>query len=65
MSRVIHVGGDAMPLYEYECRTCKKVFTVALTLREHEQGKVTCPGCGSEQVAQLITSFIAKTVSKA
>ena len=53
-----------MPLYEYECESCKKVFTVALSLREHEEGKLVCPGCGSKQVQQLISPFIAKTVSK-
>lgn len=53
-----------MPLYEYECQKCKKVFTVALTLNEHEQGKMSCPGCGSNRIAQLISSFIAKTASK-
>jgi putative FmdB family regulatory protein len=52
-----------MPVYEYECTACKKTFTVALTFKEHEGG-VVCPGCGSKQVTQLISSFIAKTNSK-
>jgi putative FmdB family regulatory protein len=53
-----------MPLYEYECQDCKKIFTVALSLREHDEGKPACPGCGSKKVGQLISSFIAKTASK-
>ncbi len=53
-----------MPMYEYECEQCKKTFTVALSLKEHEQGVAACPGCGSKKVSQLITSFIAKTASK-
>jgi putative FmdB family regulatory protein len=53
-----------MPVYEYECQKCHKVFTAALSLREHEQGQAACPGCGSKQVTQLISSFIAKTASK-
>jgi putative FmdB family regulatory protein len=53
-----------MPLYEYECQKCKKVFTLALTLSEHERGQVACSGCGSKQVTQLISHFIAKTASK-
>jgi putative FmdB family regulatory protein len=57
-------GGFVMPMYEYECGKCKKTFTVALSLKEHEQGVAACPGCGSRKVSQLITSFIAKTVSK-
>jgi len=51
-------------MYEYECQDCKKVFTVALSLRQHEQDKQACPGCGSKKVGQLISSFIAKTASK-
>jgi putative FmdB family regulatory protein len=53
-----------MPVYEYECNACKKTFSVAITLKEHEGGGVVCPGCGSKQVTQLISSFIAKTNSK-
>lgn len=53
-----------MPIYEYECQNCHKVFTAALSLREHDQGKAACPGCGSKQVTQLITPFNAKTSSK-
>ncbi len=54
-----------MPVYEYKCNGCKKTFTVAISLKEHERGKVVCPGCGSRQVTQLISQFIAKTVGKA
>jgi putative FmdB family regulatory protein len=39
-----------MPLYEYECTSCGKIFTAALSLREHEQKNATCPGCGSKKV---------------
>ncbi|MFZ5875634.1 MAG: FmdB family zinc ribbon protein [Nitrospirota bacterium] len=53
-----------MPMYEYECEQCKKPFTLALTLKEHEQGGIACPACGSKKVNQLISSFIAKTASK-
>jgi putative FmdB family regulatory protein len=53
-----------MPMYEYECEKCKKTFTLALSLKEHEQGVAACPACGSKNVSQLISSFIAKTASK-
>lgn len=53
-----------MPLYEYECRNCKKIFIQVLTLKEHEAGEVACPDCGSKQVKQLISPFIAHTASK-
>ena len=53
-----------MPIYEYECRDCKKVFTAALSIREHEEKKTICPGCGSGMVEQMISSFTAKTDPK-
>jgi len=53
-----------MPLYEYECTACGKIFTAALSLREHGEKSVACPGCGSKKVEQLITPFIAKTERK-
>lgn len=53
-----------MPLYEYECENCKKIFTAVLSLREHESKETICPGCGSKQVEQLMSAFIAKTDSK-
>ena len=53
-----------MPLYEFECQKCKNIFTVVLSLREHEMEGVACPGCGSKKVMQLMSTFIAKTESK-
>lgn len=54
-----------MPLYEYQCNNCEKIFIVAITLSEKQRGAtVRCPGCDSKSVRQLISSFIAKTASK-
>jgi putative FmdB family regulatory protein len=53
-----------MPVYEYECQGCKKAFTLVLTLREHDEEELVCPDCGSKEVRQLISTFIAKTDSK-
>jgi len=53
-----------MPLYDYECQACKKVFTVVLSLREHAASGVVCPGCSSKHVIQLMSTFIAQTASK-
>ena len=53
-----------MPLYEYECQECKKIFTEVLTLKEHEGGEIACPGCGSREVRQLMSTFTAHTASK-
>jgi putative FmdB family regulatory protein len=53
-----------MPLYDYECQNCGKVFTVVLSLKEHEQGGIQCPGCNSRDVRQMLSSFIAHTSKK-
>ncbi len=53
-----------MPLYDYECLTCHKNFTLVLMIKEHEAGKLACPACGSPEIKQLIRPFFAKTDSK-
>jgi len=53
-----------MPIYEYKCLECEKIFTVALFLSERGRVIVQCPGCNSKKVVQQITSFTVKTESK-
>jgi putative FmdB family regulatory protein len=53
-----------MPMYDYKCRKCGKESLLVLTLKEHEAGAATCPSCGSKELEQLLTSFVAKTSSK-
>jgi putative FmdB family regulatory protein len=53
-----------MPMYDYKCLDCGKESLIAITLKEHESGTVTCPACGSKKVKQMITSFIARTTKK-
>ena len=53
-----------MPLYEYECQGCGKIFTAALTVREHDDIEIRCPSCDSRSVRQLMSSFTAHTSSK-
>ncbi len=57
-------GGSVMPAYEYTCLKCKKNFSVIMTLREYEQGKVKCPKCKSSQVEQKLAAFFAVTSKK-
>ncbi len=57
-------GGVAMPTYEYMCRTCKKPFTVFMSISEYEKGKVKCPKCGKGRVTQQITEFMVQTSKK-
>ena len=53
-----------MPLYEYECQGCGKVFTAALTLGEHDRIEIRCPSCDSRDVRQLMSAFTAHTDKK-
>ena len=43
-----------MPLYEYECRKCGKKFEKLMLTRHAE---VVCQGCGSSDIAQLLSTF--------
>lgn len=45
-----------MPLYEYKCKSCEKVFTV-LSLIVEEEKEVKCPYCQSEDVKKEISAF--------
>ncbi len=53
-----------MPLYEYICRKCDNKFSEVLTIKEHEEKKVQCPKCKSEDVEHVIEPFFAKTEKK-
>ncbi len=53
-----------MPLYEYQCESCGKEFTAAVSIAEHDRGEVLCPGCGSKKLKQLMSTFVAQTGSK-
>ncbi len=43
-----------MPLYEYICNDCKKLFSEVLTIKEHETKKIHCPKCHSRDVEKVI-----------
>jgi putative FmdB family regulatory protein len=53
-----------MPTYEYCCENCGKVFSVRLSMPEHDQGNVSCPHCKGWNIVQQYTSFYAKTAKK-
>jgi len=53
-----------MPVYEYFCQGCKKIFSRTLTLREYEAGRIACPHCGSKKVEQSWSAFYAVTSKK-
>ena len=53
-----------MPVYDYICNDCQKVFETFLTLEEHDQDKISCPHCGSKNVEQEAAAFYAVTSKK-
>jgi putative FmdB family regulatory protein len=53
-----------MAEYEFECRTCKKIFTLFMLINERKTVTVHCPGCGSEDVEALMLPFVARTGKK-
>lgn len=53
-----------MPTYEFECKNCKKSFTLSETISEHDRHVEKCPHCNSKEVQQLISTVYAKTSKK-
>ena len=54
-----------MPLYDYECRKCRKKFSVILRMSELDKTRpVRCPKCESRDVHKLIEPFFAVTAKK-
>jgi putative FmdB family regulatory protein len=47
-----------MPIYEYRCKACKKVFEVIQKAGEGPDD-VTCPSCSAKHPEKLISSCCA------
>jgi putative FmdB family regulatory protein len=45
-----------MPIYEYECRDCRRRNTI-LTLRISETPELVCERCGSHNLRRLMSRF--------
>jgi putative FmdB family regulatory protein len=43
-----------MPIYEYACVPCGKVFET-LVLRKSDEGDVACPACQSAEVSRVMS----------
>ena len=52
-----------MPLYEYHCKKCDKVFEALRLLRESEAAN-RCPKCGRDAERIMPTSFSAMSWAK-
>jgi putative FmdB family regulatory protein len=44
-----------MPIFEYTCKKCGKVFEKLVLGRNG--GKIICPKCGSKKTGQIFSSF--------
>ncbi|MFP5210855.1 MAG: FmdB family zinc ribbon protein [Acidobacteriota bacterium] len=53
-----------MSSYVFLCQDCNKEFTKTLHMAEIEKGGVTCPYCGGNRVAQVVSDFSAVTSKK-
>ena len=53
-----------MPMYDYKCLDCGKESLIVVTLKEHAAGGIVCPACGSKNLQQLFSPFIAHTTKK-
>jgi putative FmdB family regulatory protein len=43
-----------MPIYEYACRPCGKVFE-ELVIRKSDEAEVACPACKSGEVSRVMS----------
>lgn len=43
-----------MPIYEYACKGCGRVFE-EIVLRRADEDEVTCPGCRGRRVAKVMS----------
>lgn len=53
-----------MAEYDFECRECKKIFTLFMRVSERRSASVRCPGCGSADVEPVMQAFLARTAKK-
>lgn len=45
-----------MPLYEYRCRSCKKVFEEIVSPSDDET-QIACPICGEKKPERQVSAF--------
>ena len=48
-----------MPVYEYYSDKCKRDVRVTLSISEHNEAKVACPGCGNKALRPLVSTFFS------
>jgi putative FmdB family regulatory protein len=58
------LGDPSMPTYEYKCMDCNHVFSLPMSIPEHETAKVECPQCKGTNVKWHPAPFFAVTSKK-
>jgi putative FmdB family regulatory protein len=54
-----------MPTYDFRCSRCRKKFTLSLTIKQREAGRIIkCPKCGANKPEPIFGSFYARTSRK-
>ncbi|MGV7931244.1 MAG: zinc ribbon domain-containing protein [Spirochaetota bacterium] len=48
-----------MPLYEFSCKSCQRVFTELRRIGDDREA--TCPECGSSDTGRLISNFASSS----
>jgi putative FmdB family regulatory protein len=46
-----------MPIYEYECRSCRRIISV-LILKKEEEKDARCPHCGGDRLTRVLSRFV-------
>ncbi|MCK5022394.1 MAG: zinc ribbon domain-containing protein [Candidatus Pacebacteria bacterium] len=42
-----------MPNYDFECQDCHQVFEVRATIKEMEEGEISCTKCNSKDIKRI------------
>jgi len=53
-----------MPVYEFECKACKKIFSLVMPVIEAGKRKISCPHCDHTKTRQIISVFSVVTARK-
>jgi putative FmdB family regulatory protein len=46
-----------MPIYEYECRSCRRIIS-ALILKKEEEKDILCAHCGGDRLTRVLSRFV-------
>ncbi|MBN2054021.1 zinc ribbon domain-containing protein [bacterium] len=49
-----------MPIYEYRCDECDRIFSAIRQVGQNAEGLV-CPRCGGTQINKVFSMFAAKS----